>query len=135
MLKVGVHAIMNSFLMFMINVMLFMYTVLHTLDWHRALSNLTRTIIMIQIKYSSCEEKKTIFTDIKIVFMCTLALMNALLDVILSVDASVIFSHLLISGDVESNPGPRRYPGELLITLHTYARGKLIGSFTRDLGT
>ena len=131
----GVYAIMNSFLMFMINVMLFIHAVLHTLDWQRTLSNLTRTIIMIQIKYSSCEEKKTIFTDIKIVFMCALALMNALLDVIMSVDASVIFSRLLISGDVESNPGPGRYPGELLITLHTYARGKLIGSFTRDLGT
>ena len=132
MLKVSVY-VMNSFLMFMINVMLFMYAVLHTLDWQRALSNLTRTIIMIQIKYSSCEEKKTIFTDIKIVFMCTLALMNALLDVILSVDASVIFSRLLISGDVESNPGPGRYPGELLITLHTYTRGELIGSiYTRS---
>ena len=67
-------------------------------------------------------------TDTKNIFMCTLALINAFLDVILSVDASVIFSRLLISGDVESNPGPGRYPGELLITLHTYARGKLIGS-------
>ena len=104
--------IMNSFLMFMINVMLFMYAALHTLDWQRALSNLTKTIVMIQIKQSSCKEKKTMLTDTKNIFMCTSALINAFLDVILSVDASVIFSRLLISGDVESNPGPTRYPGE-----------------------
>ena len=86
--------------------MLFMHAVLHTLDWWRALSNLTKTIAMIQIKYPSCEDKKTILTDIKNIFMCMLALMNVLLDAISSVAASVIFSCLLISGDVESNPGP-----------------------------
>ena len=94
--------------------MLFIYAVLHTLDWQRALSNLTKTIVMIQIKQSSCKEKKTMLTDTKNIFMCTLALINAFLDVILSVDASVIFSRLLISGDIESNPGPARYPGESL---------------------
>ena len=35
-----------------------------------------------------------------------LAVARALLDVVLSVAASVIFSLLLISGDVEENPGP-----------------------------
>ena len=35
-----------------------------------------------------------------------LAVGRALLDVVLSVAASVIFSLLLISGDVEENPGP-----------------------------
>ena len=35
-----------------------------------------------------------------------LAVARALLDVVLSVAASVIFSLLLISGDVEKNPGP-----------------------------
>ena len=82
---------------------------LHILDWQRALSNLTKTIAMIQIKSSSCDDRKTIFTDIKDFLMCVLALMNALLDATSSVAASVIFSRLLISGDVESNPGPGEY--------------------------
>ena len=90
----------------MINVMLFIHAVLHILDWRRALSNLTMTIAMIQIKKSNCEEKKIIATEMRSVFMCVLALMNALLDAISSVAASVVFSRLLISGDVESNPGP-----------------------------
>ena len=94
--------------------MLFMHAVLYTLDWQRALSKLTMTIAMIQIKTSSCEDKNTILTNMKHFLMYVLALMNALLDGISSVAASVIFSHLLISGDVESNPGPGRYPGELL---------------------
>ena len=93
----------------MIIVMLFMHAVLHTLDWQRALSNLTKTVAMIQIKRSSFEDKKTTLSDIRKVFMCALALMNALLDGISSVAASVIFSRLLISGDVESNPGPGEY--------------------------
>ena len=99
----------------MINVMLFIHTVLHILDWQRALSNLTKTITVIQIKNSNCEEKKTLVTEMRNVFMYVLALMNALLDAISSVAASIIFSRLLISGDVESNPGPGRYPGELTI--------------------
>jgi hypothetical protein len=98
----------------MINAMLFIHTVLHILDWQRALSNLTKTIAVIQIKQSNCEEKRAMVTEMSNVFMCVLALMNALLDAISSVAASVVFSHLLISGDVESNPGPGRYPGELL---------------------
>ena len=61
---------------------------------------------MIRIKNSNCEEKKTIITKMRNVFMCVLSLMNALLDAISSVAASVVFSRLLISGDVESNPGP-----------------------------
>ena len=92
-----------------------MHAVLHILDWQRALSNLTKTIAAIQIKNSSCEERKTIATEMRSVFMCVLSLMNALLDAISSVAASVVFSRLLISGDVESNPGPGRYPGELSI--------------------
>ena len=82
------------------------HAVLHTLDWQRALANLTKTIAVIQNKSLSREGKKTIFTDIKDFLMYVLALMSAILDVILSVAASVVFSRLLISGDVESNPGP-----------------------------
>jgi hypothetical protein len=104
----------NEFLFYgMINVMLFIHAVLHVLDWQRALSNLTKTIAVIQIKNSDCEEKRSMVTEVRNVFMCVLALMNALLDAISSVAASVVFSHLLISGDVESNPGPGRYPGRL----------------------
>ena len=93
----------------MINVMLFIRAVLHILDWQRALSNLMNTIAVIQIRNSNCDEKKTIATEMRNVFMCVLALMNALLDAISSVAASVVFSRLLISGDVESNPGPGEY--------------------------
>ena len=64
---------------------------------------------MIQIKSSRRDDKKTVLADIKDFLMYVLALMNALLDAISSVAASVIFSRLLISGDVESNPGPGEY--------------------------
>ena len=69
-----------------------------------SLANLTKTIAMIQIKAQVVSDKKTVLTDIKDFLMYVLALMNALLDAISSVAASVIFSRLLISGDVESNP-------------------------------
>ena len=98
----------------MINVMLFIPTVLHVLDWQRALSNLSKTVAMIRIKNSSCEDEESVVTDVKHVLMWALALVNALLDAISSVAASVVFSRLLISGDVERNPGPGRYPGGLL---------------------
>ena len=51
-------------------------------------------------------------TDIEVVIMTrregtwVLAVAKAVLDVILSVAASVILSLLLLSGDVEENPGP-----------------------------
>ena len=86
------------------------------MDWQRALSNLTKTIAIINIKNSSLSNKTTLAST-KDIMMYVLALLNALLDVILSVDASIIFSRLLISGDVESNPGPGRYSGELLQAL------------------
>jgi hypothetical protein len=112
--NVGVYGT-NEFPFYsMINAMLFIHTVLHMLDWQRALSNLTKTIAVIQIKQSNCEEKRAMVTEMSNAFMCVLALMNALLDAISSVAASVVFSRLLISGDVESNPGPGRYAGELL---------------------
>ena len=97
----------------MTDVMLFMHAVLHILDWQRSLANLTKTVAMTQIKRSNLSDKTTL-TGIKAFMMNVLVLMNALLDAISSVAASVIFSRLLISGDVESNPGPGRYPGELL---------------------
>ena len=33
-------------------------------------------------------------------------------EMVLSVAESVIYFHLMLSGDVESNPGPGRYAGE-----------------------
>ena len=51
-------------------------------------------------------------TEVEVTIMtkreCTwvLAVANAVLDVVLSVAASVISSLLLLSGDVEENPGP-----------------------------
>ena len=37
---------------------------------------------------------------------------HALDETVLSVAESVIYFHLMLSGDVESNPGPGRYTGE-----------------------
>ena len=51
-------------------------------------------------------------TDVEVVIMTkqegtwVLAAAKAMLDVVLSVSASVILSLLLLSGDVEENPGP-----------------------------
>ena len=93
---------------------------LHTLDWQRAISNMMKTIATMQIKSSGLEDKKTTLASIKGFLAYVLVLMNTLLDVILSVAASVVFSRLLISGDIESNPGPGRCPGELRIFVIQY---------------
>ena len=53
---------------------------------------------------SDRREKTVIRSKLKASRVLTMA--RALLDVVLSVAASVIFSLLLISGDVEENPGP-----------------------------
>ena len=58
------------------------------------------------------EELYYLDTDVEVVVMTkregtwVLAVAKAMLDVMLSVAASVILSLLLLSGDVEENPGP-----------------------------
>ena len=93
-----------------------MYTVLHTLDWQRALSNVIVTVQVATTKLKSStdlnKKKTTLLARAKDSLMYALVLTNALLDATLSVASSVVVSRLLISGDVESNPGPGRYSGE-----------------------
>ena len=63
-------------------------------------------------KQDLVEELYYLDTDVEVVVMTkregtwVLAVAKAMLDVTLSVAASVILSLLLLSGDVEENPGP-----------------------------
>ena len=63
-------------------------------------------------KQDLVEELYYLDTDVEVVVMTkregtwVLAVAKAMLDVMLSVAASVILSLLLLSGDVEENPGP-----------------------------
>ena len=102
-----------------------MYTVLHTLDWQRALSNAIVTVQVATTKLKSStdlnKKKTTLLARAKDSLMYALVLTNALLDATLSVASSVVVSRLLISGDVESNPGPGRYSGEnsmMIVCIH-----------------
>ena len=61
---------------------------------------------------SSTGDGKTTLTKIKDFFKYSVLVTQALLDTLTSLAASVILILLLICGDVESNPGPGRYPGE-----------------------
>lgn len=85
---------------------LFMPAVLYTQDWQGTFWYSMKPTAMILTKSSSCVDNMAVLANIKTVFNCILVLIKALLDAIASVAASVIFSRLLISGDIESNPGP-----------------------------
>ena len=89
-----------------------LHAVLHRLDWLCALANLWEILTEKHVETSSLEDRKTILTNIWDYFKYLIALTKALLETALSVAASVILSLLLISGDVERNPGPGRYPGK-----------------------
>ena len=82
---------------------------LHLLDWQRGLSILLKILSM---DNSSTGDGKTTLTKIKDFFKYSVLVTQALLDTLLSLAASVILILLLICGDVESNPGPGRYPSE-----------------------
>ena len=79
----------------------------HIIDWLGAFSNLLKTLRVT----SSSKHKRTILTVVKDWSRYLVAIMMALLETTSSV-ASVILTRLLMSGDVERNPGPGRYPGE-----------------------
>ena len=63
-------------------------------------------------KQDLVEKQCYVYTTVEVVIMTkregtwVLAVAKAMLDVALSVAASVILSLLLLSGDVEENPGP-----------------------------
>ena len=88
----------------------YIYSVIQTMDCLICLSVLWEAL---EIKQDLVEKLYYIDTqNVEVVMMAklqgtwVLAVTKAVLDVMLSVAASVILSLLLISGDVEENPGP-----------------------------
>ena len=86
-----------------------MHSVVQTVDCLISLSVLWKALAN---KQDLVEKLHYVDTKIEVVMMTklqgtwVLAVAKAVLDVALSVSASVILSLLLISGDVEENPGP-----------------------------
>ena len=86
-----------------------MHAVIQTVDCLISLSILWKALVN---KQDLVEKLHYVDTEVEVVMMTklqgtwVLAVAKAVLDVALSVAASVILSLLLISGDVEENPGP-----------------------------
>ena len=86
-----------------------MHSVIQTVDCLISLSVLWKALAN---KQDLVEKLHYVDTKVEVVMMTklqgtwVLAVAKAVLDVALSVAASVILSLLLISGDVEENPGP-----------------------------
>ena len=79
-----------------------MHTALPNMDCLRSLSAFW--IALVGEHKDFCEFGKTTANERRCLWLLTVA--RASMDVVMSVAASVIFSLLLISGDVEENPGP-----------------------------
>ena len=84
-------------------------SVVHTVDCLRSLSVLWKTVankqdLVEKLDYFSAQVEVVVMTKHEGTWV--LAVAKAMLDVVLSVAASVILSLLLLSGDVEENPGP-----------------------------
>ena len=80
--------------------------VIHTPDMERLLTLLWILINKrVEIVNVNFEESGSIVTKRRDDFMI-LYLVNSILDVVLSVAATIIASLLLLSGDIEQNPGP-----------------------------
>lgn len=90
---------------------IFMLVVFHDVDSLRALSVLWKMLTIKQEE--SCAVDEGVADKGESVWV--LAVARSSLDVVMSVTASVILSLLLISGDVEENPGPG--PGGMGISL------------------
>ena len=81
------------------------FTVLvHALDWLNALSSF-KTVLAVRQLEKICNDHALKWSE-NCGCLWILAVVKASLDVVMSVAASVILSLLLISGDVEENPGP-----------------------------
>ena len=84
------------------------HAVICILNWQRALSVLWKALAKKQVELRSDhgvgKEEAKLRKRMQVLRM--LAVATALLDTVLSVAASVILTLLLISGDVEENPGP-----------------------------
>ena len=92
-----------------------------------AVINMMDCLISLSVLWKTVDNKQGLVekldyfdADVEVVIMTrregtwVLAVAKAVLDVVLSVAASVVLSLLLISGDVERNPGP---PGGILISI------------------
>ena len=79
-----------------------LHTVLHNMHCLRGISVLW--MVLVGKEEECCGVDKGVTNDRKCLWVLTVA--RASMDVVMSVAASVIFSLLLISGDVEENPGP-----------------------------
>ena len=92
------------------HIIIIMHAVIHTVDCLRSLSILWKTLANKQdlVEKLQCINDADVEIEIMIRQKGTwvLAVAKAMLDVMLSVAASVILSLLLLSGDVEENPGP-----------------------------
>ena len=90
-------------------IILIMHSVIQTVDCLISLSALWKALAN---KHDLVEKLHYIDTKVEVVIMTklqgtwVLAVAKAVLDVVLSVAFSVILYLLLISGDVEKNPGP-----------------------------
>ena len=78
-------------------------TVILRLDWMRAVSILRKTLTNDETKHGVVKEVEL---GKRSEILRWLAVARAPLDTVLSVASSVIVSKLMISGDVEKNPGP-----------------------------
>ena len=87
-------------------IIIYTVAVIHTPDMERLLT-LLRLLInkRVEIVDVNFEQSGSIVTKRRDVFML-LYLVNCILDVVLSVAATVTASLLLLSGDIEQNPGP-----------------------------
>ena len=88
---------------------MYVHAVIHTMNYLLSLSALCKTVTN---KQGLMEKLDYFDADIEAVIMIrcegtwVLAVAKAVLDVMLSVAASVVIFLLLLSGDVEENPGP-----------------------------
>ena len=87
-------------------IIIYTVAVIHTPDMERLLT-LLRILVnkRVEIVDVNFEQSGSIVTKRRDVFML-LYLVNCILDIVLSVAATIIASLLLLSGDIEQNPGP-----------------------------
>ena len=86
-----------------------MHSVIQIVDYLRSLSILWKALankqdLVEKLHYADTKVEVVMITKLQGTWV--LAMTKAVLDVALSVAASVILSLLLISGDIEENPGP-----------------------------
>ena len=79
------------------------HTVIYRLDWMRAVSVLWKTLANGEANYGLVEEVKL---RKRSEILRWLAVAKSLLDTVLTVAPSVVISLLLLSGDIEEDPGP-----------------------------